>query len=217
LTSEGNQPVLANVINVLILSSSPRNGAFTVLPSFGGVKVGTMTVPERSLKATVGGKAVAIDKLTDADITGAKITIGPEIVGIEAALITPPGGILFSNNTVITAVAASDYHAVAILGLSDVAVIANQFDCKVQRSPTPVTVYGDTLRVEQNRCIDNSLGLSLATHGAYNITTHNITDHCISVTGTAMYVNQQNLELYAGLCNPFTHLIGPIVGLGTKL
>jgi hypothetical protein len=32
-----------------------------------------------------------------------------------------------------------------------------------------------------------------------------------------MYVNQQNLEIYNGLCNPFNHLIGPIVGLGTKL
>lgn len=218
LTSEGNQPALAGVISALIVSLSPRGGAFTMPPSFGGLKLGEVKVAERSIKATVAGKAVAVDKLTDADIAGAKITLGPEAVGIDAELITPPGGILFANNTVITAVSSSSaYLPVAILGLSDVAVLANQFDCKVPHSNTPVTVFGDTLRVEQNRCIDNSLALSLLTHGAYNVTTHNILDHCLSVTGTSMYVNQQNLEIYNGLCNPFNHLIGPIVGLGTKL
>ena len=54
---------------------------------------------------------------------------------------------------------------------------------------------------------------SLITHGIFNITAHNICDHCISATGTHV-INQENLEVDPGACKVFGNLFTNLSGLG---
>ena len=80
-------------------------------------------------------------------------------------------------------------------------------------APIPVSILGSTLRVENNRCSDHALVYSLVTYGMFNITAHNICDHCIHVGASHQYVNQQNLEVSGGLCAGFSSLFPNLGGV----
>ncbi len=213
LTSEGMLPTTLGATNISIVNASviPR---LTVAGSFAGLRAGELAVASRSATVTVAGKPVPNEKLETAELAGAKIMFGPETTVIEARLSPPPGAIMFNDNQVLTRspqVAAG--YSTLILGMVDVSVLGNQIDSNAPDAPVQVGVLGSTLRVENNRLSDHALVWSLVTYGMFNITAHNISDHCISVGASHQYVDQQNLEVTGGLCKAFAPLLPNLGGV----
>lgn len=213
LVSEGLLPTPLGSTNVSIVSASALQN-FVSPASFAALRAGALQVAVRATKVTVAGKVVTPDKLETVDLSGAKIAIAPEVGVIDAIFLPPPGAIMFDSNQVITStpeIAAG--FSTLITGNVDVAVLGNQFESNAPSAPTQVGVLGSTLRVENNRCADHSLVYSLVTYGMFNITAHNICDHCISVGASHQVVNQPNLEVSGGLCKAFGGLFPNLGGV----
>ena len=212
LISQGMLPTELGASNVQILNLSALP---TLSPaSFAGLRNGEMTSATRAATVTVAGRAIPADRLVDTELAGARISFGLASGVIDAIFLPPPGAIMFNNNQVVTRTpeVAAGYSTI-IAGNVDVSVLGNQFDSNAPDAPPQVAVLGSTLRVENNRFSDHALVFSLATYGMYNITAHNIADHCISVRASQQYVDQQNLELSGGFLCAFQNLLPTFGGI----
>lgn len=206
----------ATALNVSIVNNSAAPDIHVA--SYAGLRDRSLELLEAAAKLTVAGKVVAAKNLADTDLAGGKLTIKLPVQP-NATYTTPPGSVLFMNNTVLTyAPDSGTLSAVVIQSLCDVNVSGNHFWTDEPSGwflhPTPVIVAGMAVHAQNNRLVDGSYFGSLQTIGYTNITTNNTADHCIYVKGTVTPVATPNIERSNGLCKWF----GPaLVNLGITL